>query len=75
MLMNYFYRCELSNGKYVPESTFVEYNINNESRSSDVVFLVEVNACNTFILENQCTDSIVSALEEQLQNQRFINTR
>lgn len=71
MLMNYFYRCEINNGEYVPESTFVEYNINNESRSSDIVFLVEANECNTFSLAN----SIVSALEEQLHSQRFMNTR
>ncbi|XP_054083621.1 apolipophorins [Zeugodacus cucurbitae] len=67
--------CELNNGKFVPESTFVEYSINNESRSSDIVFLVESNVCNTFSLENQSIDSIVSALEEQLQSQRLIDTR
>uniref|UniRef100_A0A0K8USL9 Vitellogenin n=1 Tax=Bactrocera latifrons TaxID=174628 RepID=A0A0K8USL9_BACLA len=63
--------CEINNGVYVPESTFMEYNINNVSHSSDIVFLVEANKCNRFSLEN----SIVSALEEQLYSQRFINSR
>uniref|UniRef100_W8B060 Vitellogenin n=1 Tax=Ceratitis capitata TaxID=7213 RepID=W8B060_CERCA len=67
--------CELTNGTSVAEGAFVEYHDNFASRSSDIVFLVEANTCNTFNNGNQSFGYMISALEEQLQRQKFINNR
>ncbi|XP_054743946.1 uncharacterized protein LOC129248428 [Anastrepha obliqua] len=67
--------CELTNGTFVPESTFVEYDTHIEPRSSDVVFLVEANTCNTYTTGNKSIESILTALDQQLQEHKFINNR
>ncbi|XP_046812149.1 apolipophorins [Lucilia cuprina] len=67
--------CQLTNGSYVPEGTFVELTAADVPRSSDVVFIVEAKPCNTNLTENKNIMSIVSTLEEQLLAHKISNNR
>lgn len=67
--------CQLTNGSYVPEGTFVELSGSEVPRSSDVVFIVEAKPCNTNLTENKNIMSIVSTLEEQLMAHKITNNR
>ncbi|XP_037927466.1 apolipophorins [Teleopsis dalmanni] len=67
--------CQLSNGTYVPEGTFVELTNENVTRSSDIVFVIEAKSCNANLTESKHIMTLVSTLEEQLQANKIVNNR
>ncbi|XP_067622386.1 uncharacterized protein Apoltp [Eurosta solidaginis] len=67
--------CVLTNGSFIRESTFVEYNIYNIPRSSDIVFLLEAKACSAHANGSKSFGIILTSIEEQLQEIKFINNR
>lgn len=69
------YSCQLANGSYVPEGTFMELSGADIPRSSDVVFIVEAKSCNENLKESKSIMSVVSSIEEQLQAVKLTNNR
>ncbi|XP_064556915.1 uncharacterized protein Apoltp [Drosophila montana] len=67
--------CQLANGSYVPEGTFMELSGADIPRSSDVVFIVEAKSCNENLKESKSIMSVVSSIEEQLQAVKLTNNR
>lgn len=62
------YSCNLINGSYVAEGTFVELNGKDVPRTTDVVFIVEAKPCNKNLTFNKQIMSVVSALEKEFNN-------
>jgi len=73
--INYFFSCQLSNGSYVPEGTFMELSGPEIPRSSDVVFIVEAKECNANLKTSKNIMTVVSSIEEQLQAAKITNNR
>ncbi|XP_030377336.1 uncharacterized protein LOC115626195 [Scaptodrosophila lebanonensis] len=67
--------CQLSNGSYVPEGTFIELSDADTPRSSDVVFIVEAKPCNENLTDTKNILGVVSSIEEQLQAAQIKNNR
>ncbi|XP_032572582.1 uncharacterized protein LOC6611837 [Drosophila sechellia] len=67
--------CQLSNGSYVPEGTFMELSGPDIPRSSDVVFIVEAKECNANLKTSKNIMTVVSSIEEQLQAAKLTNNR
>ncbi|XP_039479409.1 uncharacterized protein LOC120443997 [Drosophila santomea] len=67
--------CQLSNGSYVPEGTFMELSGPEIPRSSDVVFIVEAKECNANLKTSKSIMTVVSSIEEQLQAAKLTNNR
>ncbi|XP_017025668.1 uncharacterized protein Apoltp [Drosophila kikkawai] len=67
--------CQLSNGSYVPEGTFMELTGEQIPRSSDVVFLVEAKDCNANLKTSKSIMTVVASVEEQLQAAKLTNNR
>ncbi|XP_016937028.3 uncharacterized protein Apoltp [Drosophila suzukii] len=67
--------CQLSNGSYVPEGTFMELSGPEIPRSSDVVFIVEAKDCNANLKTSKNIMTVVSSIEEQLQAAKLTNNR
>ncbi|XP_005177435.1 apolipophorins [Musca domestica] len=67
--------CQLTNGSYVPEGTFVELAAPEIPRSSDVVFIVEAKPCNVNLKENKNIMTVVDTIEEQLRANGITNNR
>ncbi|EDW76449.2 uncharacterized protein Dwil_GK14654 [Drosophila willistoni] len=67
--------CQLSNGSYVPEGTFMDLTGADIPQSSDVVFIVEAKDCNANLKESKNILSVVSSIEEQLQAAKLTNNR
>ncbi|EDW03099.1 uncharacterized protein LOC6561417 [Drosophila grimshawi] len=67
--------CQLSNGSYVPEGTFMELSGADIPHSSDVVFIVEAKPCNANLKEAKSIMTIVSSIEEQLRAAKLTNNR
>ncbi|XP_043065229.1 LOW QUALITY PROTEIN: uncharacterized protein LOC108101203 [Drosophila ficusphila] len=67
--------CQLTNGSYVPEGTFMELSGSEVPRSSDVVFIVEAKECNANLKESKSIMTVVSSIEEQLQAAKLTNNR
>ncbi|KQS70383.1 uncharacterized protein Dere_GG10045, isoform C [Drosophila erecta] len=67
--------CQLANGSYVPEGTFMELSGPEIPRSSDVVFIVEAKECNDNLKTSKSIMTVVSSIEEQLQAAKLTNNR
>ncbi|KAH8395625.1 hypothetical protein KR222_003717 [Zaprionus bogoriensis] len=67
--------CQLANGSYVPEGTFMELSGADIPRSTDVVFIVEAKPCNQNLRETKSIMSVVNSIEEQLKATGIINNR
>lgn len=69
------YSCQLSNGSYVPEGSFVDLSAAEIPRSSDVVFIVEAKPCNANLKQSKSIMSVVDSIEEQLKAAGIANNR
>ncbi|XP_017854431.2 uncharacterized protein LOC108607859 [Drosophila busckii] len=67
--------CQLTNGSYVPEGTFMELSDADIPHSSDVVFIVEAKPCNDKLEQDKSIMTIVESLEEQLQAAKLTHNR
>ncbi|GAB0088507.1 uncharacterized protein DMENIID0001_029540 [Sergentomyia squamirostris] len=56
--------CELNNGTYIPEGTFLDFN-KGLIQSSDIVFIVEAKECNKNLLTQKSLSSVVNALQKE----------
>lgn len=70
-----FCSCQLSNGSYVPEGSFVDLSAAEIPRSSDVVFIVEAKPCNANLKQSKSIMSVVDSIEEQLKAAGIANNR
>lgn len=69
------FSCNLINGSYVPEGTFVSFNESDAPSTADIVFIVEAKPCNKDIKKTKSMISVVSALEKELNNYNIVNNR
>ncbi|KAL9926249.1 apolipoprotein lipid transfer particle isoform 1-T7 [Glossina fuscipes fuscipes] len=67
--------CQLDNGSFVGEGTFIQLSDSQVPQSSDIVFIVEAKPCNENLMENKSIMSVVSVLEDQLLLQQISNNR
>ncbi|KAH8289923.1 hypothetical protein KR018_003642 [Drosophila ironensis] len=67
--------CQLTNGSYVPEGTFMELAGDAVPHSSDVVFIVEAKDCNANLTTSKSIMTVVSSIEEQLRAAKLTNNR
>ncbi|CAD7080164.1 unnamed protein product [Hermetia illucens] len=67
--------CDLINGSYVAEGTFVELKDHDVPRSADVVFIVEAKNCNANITHSKSILAVSSAIQKELVNMNMTNNR
>uniref|UniRef100_W4VR36 Putative lipoprotein n=1 Tax=Corethrella appendiculata TaxID=1370023 RepID=W4VR36_9DIPT len=67
--------CDLINGSYVPEGTFIRMEENEIPRTAEIVFIVEAKSCNENITENKSIMTIVNALNKELTDMNITDNR
>lgn len=72
---NSHFSCNLINGSYVPEGTFISFSESDAPSTADIVFIVEAKPCNKDIGKTKSMISVVSALEKELVNINITNNR
>lgn len=69
------FSCNLVNGSYVPEGTFISFNASDAPSTADIVFIVEAKPCNKDIGKTKSMTSVVVALEKELNDMKIKNNR
>lgn len=67
--------CNLINGSYVPEGTFISFNVSDAPNTIDIVFIVEAKPCNKDVVKTKSMISVVSAIEKELNDVNVTNNR
>ncbi|XP_055389464.1 uncharacterized protein LOC129618631 [Condylostylus longicornis] len=67
--------CNLSNGTYVAEGTFITLEADSLPDSADIVFIVEAKPCNHNITQSKNIMTVVSALDKELNDVKMKNNR
>lgn len=67
--------CNLINGSYVPEGTFISFNESDAQNTADIVFIIEAKPCNKDIVKTKSMISVVTALEKELNDMNITNNR
>lgn len=62
------FSCNLINGSYVPEGTFISFNETDAPSTADIVFIVEAKPCNKDFVKTKGMSSVVAALEKELND-------
>lgn len=58
--------CQLTNGSFVPEGTFVDIGGQATPNVSDVVFIVEAKECNRDVFAAKNLGLLISTLQKEL---------
>ncbi|XP_055713060.1 uncharacterized protein LOC129807664 isoform X2 [Phlebotomus papatasi] len=66
--------CELNNGSFVPEGTFLNFQ-EEVAQSTDVVFIVEAKECNKNLLTTKSLSSVVNALQKEFLDAGITDNR
>lgn len=69
------FSCDLINGSYVPEGTFVEMRGDEVHRTADIVFIVEAKSCNKNLTESKSMGTVVAALNKELIDANITDNR
>lgn len=69
------FSCNLINGSYVPEGTFISFSANDTPSTVDVVFIVEAKPCNKDIVKMKSMSSVVAAMEKELNDMKIKDNR
>lgn len=69
------FSCELINGSYVPEGEFVKIDGDSVPKTTEVVFIVEAKKCNQNITSVKSIGTLVSLINNELENVGLKNNR
>lgn len=69
------FSCNLINGSYVPEGTFITFNESDAPSTADIVFIVEAKPCNKDIVKTKGIVAVVTAIEKELNEIKIKKNR
>lgn len=67
--------CQLINGSFVPEGTFIDIGRDAAPSASDVVFIVEAKECNRDVYATKNLGLLIGALQKELVAAQLTNNR
>lgn len=67
--------CDLPNGTYVPEGTFLKLKSENIMNSTDMVFLIEAKPCNSDLYNKRNFLSLLESINEELSQDNMEKNR
>lgn len=70
-----FFSCELTNGSFVPEGTFLTLERNDLPNTTDVVFIVEAGICNKDLAQSKNILHLVNAMQKEFNEFHITNNR
>lgn len=67
--------CELTNGSYVPEGTFLKLDRHELPNTTDVVFIVEAGLCNKDLIQSKNMLHLVNAMQKDFNEFQITKNR